>query len=358
MTVPGGRFGAMLVCLAVGTAGGFVFKIGGLPMPWMLGAMSANIILALSGVRLSVPMPLVAVMIGALGAISGSSFDSDFLQHLPGWWLSLLVVVLFVFAAAGAMYWILRRYFGYTMLTAYFSASPGGLTMMSVIGQAMGGDVRQIALVHSIRLALTLVGVSVFLSLTGHAAVDPTSSGGAPIHMSLADGLMAVACVALGVPLANRLKIDGGNFLGPLFLSMALHMSGAGDFHVPNVVAAVAQVVMGSSIGTRFSDTTVSRIAGTLMIGALTAVIAMGLAIAITVAFAGPLDVPASALLISLAPAGFPMMVLVAIALNLDVAFVTTHQLARVAIITLLGPALIRYIARKSGITIGERPPD
>ena len=342
----------MAVSLGIGVAGGAAFNAIGAPMPWILGAMTANIAAAMAGMNTRVPMPLVSVMIAVLGVMSGSSFGPGFIERLPQWTTSLSVVLAFVFIVAGATYVVLRRLFGYSMLTAYFCASPGGLNMMAVLGQAMGGDVRQIALVHSTRLALTLAVISGWLSFTGHGDVDTTHSGESIADFSYTDMGLMVACMVVGVLVANRLKMDGGNFIGPLLLSAAIHMAGISEFQAPGILAAVAQVVMGSGIGTRFTGTTLKRVVGTVAIGVLTAAIALGFTVGMTVALAGPLDVPSSALLLSLAPAGFPMMVLAAIALNLDVAFVTTHQLARVAIIILIGPPLIRFIAKKSGIAI------
>jgi uncharacterized protein len=344
----------MIIALAIGTAGGFAFRAVGAPMPWILGAMFANIAAAMSGVQARVPMLPITVMMGILGIMSGSSFGPGFLDQVPQWIDSLLVVVAFVFIVAAATYYVLRRFFAYSMLTAYFCAAPGGLTMMAILGQAMGGDVRQISLVHTTRLALTLVVISAWLELTGHTAVDPVNTGSAIADLSYTDMALMIGCVVFGIMLADKLKIDGGSFLGPLFLSAAIHLSGVNAFDTPGFLAAIAQVVMGSNIGTRFGGTSIARLAGMVGIGTMTGTLALTCTIIMTVIMAGPLQVPGSALLLSLAPAGFPMMVLTAIALDLDVAFVTTHQLARIAIITALGPPLIRYIARKSGIIVRD----
>src|SRR5690606_11930909 len=54
------------VALGAGLAGGAAFAAAGAPMPWILGAMTANIAAAMSGVETRVPAALVAVMIAVL----------------------------------------------------------------------------------------------------------------------------------------------------------------------------------------------------------------------------------------------------------------------------------------------------
>ncbi len=346
------------VALSLGVVGGKLFTIISAPMPWILGAMFANMVAAMSGVKARVPPLLLMVMMGVLGVMSGSSFGPDFLSRIPQWTISLIIVVVFVFAVAGATYYMLRRVFGYSMLNAYFCSSPGGLTMMSIIGQSMGGDVRDIALVHSTRLALTLAALGLWLAFAGHPPVDAMAAPAGGYRIQVIDALLLIGCMVAGVWLAERLRMDGGHFIGPMILSAAVHMAGFTDATTPSVLAAVAQVTLGSNIGTRFGDTTIRRVVDTIGIGALTAIISLGLAAAITATLAAPLDVEAAALLISLAPAGFPMMVLVAVALHLDIAFVTIHQLARVVIVVFVGPALIRYIAAKSNLTLRDRTYD
>lgn len=348
----------MVVALSLGLVGGYVFSAIHAPMPWILGAMFTNMIAAMAGIKARVPPVLMVAMMGVLGVMSGSSFGPEFLTRVPQWTGSLAVVVVFVFTVAGVTYFMLRRVFGYSMLNAYFCSSPGGLTMMSIIGQSMGGDVRDIALVHSTRLALTLAVIGLWLTFTGHPPVDAMAPTPGGYSIGLADALLLILCAVVGIWLAERFKMDGGNFIAPLILSAAVHMAGVTDASAPNILAAVAQVTLGSNIGARFAGTTIRRVVVTIYVGALTAVIALGSAIALTLGLAGPLDVESAALLLSLAPAGFPMMVLAAIALKLDVAFVTVHQLARVIIIIFIGPPLIRYIARKSGLTLRDHTYD
>ncbi len=343
------------IALSLGLVGGKLFTIINAPMPWILGAMFTNMVAAMSGIKARVPPLLLMVMMGVLGVMSGSSFGPEFLARIPQWFVSLFVVVVFVFSVAVVTYYMLRRVFGYSMLNAYFCSSPGGLTMMSIIGQSMGGDVRDIALVHSTRLALTLAALGLWLAFTGHPPVDAMAAPAGGYSIQVVDALILVGCMVAGLWMAERLRMDGGHFIAPMILSAAVHMAGFSEATTPSFLAAVAQVTLGSNIGTRFGNTSIRRVFDTIGIGAVTAVISLGLAAAITATLSAPLEVEAAALLISLAPAGFPMMVLVAVALNLDIAFVTIHQLARVIIVVVVGPGLIRYIAHKSGLKLREQ---
>ena len=53
----------MVLTMVLGTGGGALFAWLHLPLPWMLGAMSATTVAALSGIRLYMPFSLRMAMV-------------------------------------------------------------------------------------------------------------------------------------------------------------------------------------------------------------------------------------------------------------------------------------------------------
>lgn len=64
------------LALAVGVAGALVFAWAGLPLPWMLGAMTATTIAALMGAPVAAPLKIRPVMFAVLGVMLGSTWKS------------------------------------------------------------------------------------------------------------------------------------------------------------------------------------------------------------------------------------------------------------------------------------------
>jgi len=142
--------------LASGVLGGALFAWLGLPMPWLLGAIGGAAVAAMAGFPTRVPNALRNLILVILGLMIGSSIHRDTLAHISRWPISMAAVAIYVGLVTTAMYHFLRRVAGFDPVTAYFAASPGGILAMTVIGGALGGRERNIALTHAVRIVLVL----------------------------------------------------------------------------------------------------------------------------------------------------------------------------------------------------------
>ena len=127
-----------------------------------------------------------------------------------------------------------------------------------------------------------------------------------------------------------------------MVLSGVVPLAGITEAKPPALLIALAQVVIGTSIGCRFTGTPVAMIGrtafhaavGTVLLLAVTLVFAFGLA------WLTGLSMPA--LVLAFAPGGLAEMSLIALALGLDAAFVATHHAVRICVIVILAPAVFR----------------
>ena len=134
--------------------------------------------------------------------------------------------------------------------------------------------------------------------------------------------------------------------MGPLFLSSILHLTGLTAASPPFVVVAAAQLVIGTSVGCRFSGVAWSVILRTLTIGAggafimflVTALFAFGLYLAT--------GNPLALLILALIPGGFPEMSLIALGMGFDPAFVVTHHGLRVLLVVAFALPIYRILER------------
>jgi uncharacterized membrane protein AbrB (regulator of aidB expression) len=109
---------------------------------------------------------------------------------------------------------------------------------------------------------------------------------------------------------------------------------------------ALAQLVIGSSVGARFSGTPVALIGQTLLLGAGATVIML----LITLLFGGALSALTGyalvLLLLALIPGGFTEMSLIALAMGVDPAFVVTHHSVRVFLVVLIALPAFTWLQR------------
>ncbi len=335
------RIVRILLGLAIGTAGGLGFHYFRLPLPWMIGAMVFTTVASAAGLPLAFSFRLRAAMVVVLGVMLGSAFTPDLLDRIAAWAVSIAIMLGYVLIATVVVQTYLVRIGGYDRTTAFFAAAPGGLTEMILTGGALGGDEKLISLSHGIRILLIAIFVSFGFRLFG--GYHPTGAGtiGEPL-LSIAPldlALLAAAGIA-GYFIARPLRLAAGVLLGPMILSAALHFAGVTESRPPVELVAAAQVVLGTSIGARFSGTPRRTIGRALLLS----LGATAILLAITAGFAVPISrllaLPESQVLLAYSPGGIAEMSLIALSLGVDPAFVSTHHVARIfMIVTIAAPA-------------------
>ena len=339
LRIAGLRF---VLSIGLGASGGAVFFALALPLPWMLGAMTAATAAALAGAPLAVPAQIRNTMIAILGVLLGSQFTIDLFAQITEWYVGLSGVVLSTVAAAGLAYFAFRRLGRYDRATAYFASMPGGLSEMMVLGESMGGDGRTISLTHGTRIL-----VAVFLIAFYYRIFEGYEPVGLPVPAGLVaaswvDLVALVACALVGYPAAKSLRVPAAQLVGPLVLSAALHLSGVVAAHPPGELIAAAQVVLGAAIGARFVGMAFRKLRRVMLLAALVAVAMVLVAAGMAYGLAAATDLSGAALFLALAPGGLAEMSLMALSFGSAAAFVSTHHVARIILIVIVGPLVFR----------------
>lgn len=346
MTASASPLARWALALGLGALGGGVFAWIGMPLPWMLGAMTASTVAAVSGLPVAVPAPLRNVMIGVLGLMLGSAFHPGLMQEVPRWLPSLAALAAYVAVVTALVMLYYRRAAGWGPVTSYFAAAPGGLNEMILLSAANGGDDRTVSLVHALRILLTVFTVPLWYRLFEGYAGAGTTAVGTLAGLTATDVLWLAVSGVAGFWLARALRVPAARITGPMFLAAALHLGGVTDVQPPGELVALAQVVVGSAIGCRFVGVGWGRIGSTALIAAGSAVIMLGFSVLAAVSLAPVTGVAATALLLALVPGGLAEMCLIAMALGTDVAFVSSHHVARIVMVVMAAPLAFRLTRR------------
>lgn len=339
----------LAVALLIGTAGGAVFEFFRMPLGWLMGAMFASTIAAVAGVRFSVPPALRAAMLAVLGLMMGSGFSPETLGHVARWAITVAGLIPYLIVVAGLSAIYLYRVIGYDIKTAVFSAVPGGFVEMTTIGREMGADVRTIALIHSVRVLITVFSLPIwFRVVEGFIAPPGGAFGVGRPPPDLTDIAVLTACAAIGMVLARLLRLPGGVLLGPLFISALAHLVGVTHSRPPDILISVAQVVVGVGIGALFRGIPRRQIVDTAAAGLGMVAIMLAATFACAWLFGVVTGLDGTTILVAYAPGGLTEMGLVALALGLDIAFVATHHVARLLMILVAAPLVAGVVARRS----------
>ena len=347
----------MLLAFALGTAGGAVFYALSLPLPWMLGAMMATAIAAFSGVRLQVDNRVRTLMMVVLGTLLGSAFSPEILDRIDEWPISMLSLVGYVVLASLMTFWFYHRVAGIESRTSFFSGVPGGLAEMITLGIAAGADDRKISLAHTTRIFLVVMTLPLAFRLFGDFDTAARARASTSIlDIELFDIALLTASALVGFAGARLLRIPAPQLTGPMFVSAAVHLTGLTSAVPPVIVVSIAQVIIGSAVGSRFSGLKLLEVAHYLMLGAIATVLLLALTLVYAFGLQQVMDVPFGAFVLAFSPGGLTEMSLVALAMHIDTAFVATHHMVRIFIVVALTPYLFRAMG-KFGM-ISEPPED
>ena len=139
-----------------------------------------------------------------------------------------------------------------------------------------------------------------------------------------------------------------------MILSAAAHVADLSHVQPPEVMIVAAQVVIGSAMGARFAGVDRRMFLDVFKVSApVTAILLLctaGFSVILTIV----VDAPWEAALLSLAPGGLSEMSLIALALDIQPAFVSFHHTARILMIVAFAPLLFgRFFS--SGLGQGDR---
>ena len=334
--------------LLIGAVGGAVFLYLRMPLAWMLGAMFFTGVGVLAGIDRRFTMRIEprfrAVMIVIIGVMLGSAFRPEMIGRAREW-LGLIVLMLaYIPIVTTVCYWMFRRMAGLDPVTAYFSAAPGGLQEMTLVGEAFGGDGRIIIMTHALRVFLTVMTVPVYFRFIEKLNVPPMAQGPHMWQLQWHEGALLVACGAVGWYAARFLRIPAAQLVGPMVVSAIVHLLGWSHAAPPPELVATAQVVMGAALGCRFVGTPlkeVGRIAIWAVVGTL---IMLAVALGMTLAFSDWAGIRTEALMLVLSPGGMAEMSLVALGLGVEVAIVASMHIFRIALVVIAIPPVFRLL--------------
>lgn len=333
--------------LAVAVAGALLFDALSLPLPWMLGSMSAVTLGAVLRLKLFAPSTIRPPMTAVIGVLLGAAFSPSVLDHLVVWIPTLLGLVVFSATSGMACAVYLHRVAGFDRVTAYFGGMPGGLVEMIELGAERGADERAVALMHSARILLVVFALPFILQWSEGVPIAGYVSGSAGLmDAPLSTFLLLLGCGIAGSRVGRVLRLPAKDLMGPMLVSAALHVAGLTEFTPPREIVYIAQLVIGTVLGVRFVGV------APRLIGRMLAIASGMTAILILIVFLTALVVAKltgadlATLVLAYSPGGLAEMSLVALALNADVAFVATHHLARILLVMLFAAPIYALLVR------------
>jgi membrane AbrB-like protein len=319
-----------------------------LPAGVLLGCMLAGIVLSSRDISLKMPPVLFALAQGVLGCLMANSLQPAALARVASGWPIFLLATSSVIIASAVLGWIMMRRKIFPGTTAVWGLAPGAASAMVVMAEAYGADMRLVAFMQYLRVAMvTAVAALVARLWTTHDATLAVPVDWLAVHDPQHAGPTLLLAFG-GALLARRLHIPAGSMVAPLLIGTALQASGHLVIELPPTLLAVAYAVIGWSIGLRFTRAILRHAARALpqVAGAIFALMGVGVGIAALLWWLAGLD-PLTAYLAT-SPGGADSVAVIAATSAVDAGFVMAMQLARFLMVLVFGPPVSKFVASRT----------
>ena len=334
-----------LFTFAIAGAGVAAFMLLGLPLPWLLGPITACLLAALIGVPLRGIRIVNESMRTILGVAVGATFTPALLLAMMGYWPTLLLIPVMtaLIGLLGVPYF--HRLWGYDFATSYYGSMPGGLQDMLAFGEEAGANVRALSLIQATRVLFIVVALPFILQSVWDA--DLSNPPGLPVTaVDPVQLLVMLACAVIGWRVAKRVGMFGSSILGPLILAAVAALSGVLTQRPPAEAIWAAQFFIGMTVGVKYVGVTAREIRRDLTAGFGFCLILLGLTVLFTeVIYAADLAPPMETLL-AFAPGGQAELTVLALIVGADMAFVIAHHVLRMFLVIFGGPLFARLFAK------------
>lgn len=333
--------------LAIALAGGLLFTYLQLPAGLVSGSVLAVAAAALLGRPVRMPLPLARICYVIVGILLGAVVTPETLRGVITWPVSiaLLMVCSVVMIVATMTY--LRIVHRWDALSALLGASPGAMAQVIALAAELGGDLRAIAIVQTVRVLLIVIGLPNGLALFGLEAPAIAVTRG-PAGMSVLGETILLAAVSITFAIVFlRLRFPGGLLFGAMTGSAILHGTGYIHAVLPWWIGSASVVALGGLVGSRFANTTLRMLAGYLGAAFGSFAVSMAVAAVFIAVIARAFSFPVANIVIAFSPGAQDTMMVLALALHLDPVYVGAHHLARFLVVTFSVALGARRIARQ-----------
>ncbi|WP_447555404.1 AbrB family transcriptional regulator [Vreelandella sp. EE22] len=324
-----------LKTLVLGSLGGVIATLFSLPLAWMLGALFLVMVASLGGVRTGVDKRVHVIAIALLGLFIGSRIQAHELLGLTQWYPSVIAMLVYMVMMLTGGYWIFKRA-NVGRISAMFCAYPGSMNSALVLAEGARGDLRWIAISHSLRLVTVVSGAALLASFFVDEVTIESDSHGLAL-MDAAALVLAPLCWWL----ARKCRVPIPEFLGPMAAGAIMANAGV-DYSLPVWLVLVAFLILGSSVGSRFSGTPWRQVVSVGRFGILYALFALLTAMLMAWLVASFTELSFAAVLLALIPGGVGEMAVIATVMGIDPVYVVSHHILRLLILIFMTPLMVR----------------
>ncbi|MDP3700702.1 MAG: AbrB family transcriptional regulator [Hylemonella sp.] len=319
------------------------------PLPWMIGPLLATAVASMLRAPTQSWTPLRNAGQCSIGIALGLYFTPQVAALVASlWWAIALGIVWALLLGWWFGLWLHRMNAhhlpGLNRATTWFAGAIGGAPEMALLAERAQGRTDLVAAAHSLRLLIVTLAVPFAMQFSGLQGLDLLPPAAREVHWG---GLLLLfVLAAAGAWVLERLDRANPWFLGALLVAMGLTMADLQLSALPAWLSNAAQLVIGVSLGVRFTPAFVHTAPRWLACVAAGTMGLLALCAALALLMAWGTGLHPATMVLATAPGGIAEMSITAKVLQLGAPVVTAFQVCRLIAVLLLIEPLYRRTVR------------
>ncbi|MFB9759551.1 AbrB family transcriptional regulator [Ectobacillus funiculus] len=350
--------------IILSSIGGLILSLTGLSIGWMLGTL---LLAALLSFQRSTFLKLPEKQQGVskhwlqagqciLGIELGQKMNLSIFHIFKEDWMTILIMLLLSIVFSILSGFILWKFSQMDMLTSLFGTAPGGLSAMPSIAEEVGANTAIVSIVQTMRVFLIVLMIPVIVSSWTLDPVNPTAAYLSSVQIpmfhigQLLWTIILIVTACGGYYIGKTLRFPAPWLVGSMVsvaIIQSLSSSYVGHDMIawwPHSVIILSQILMGSSIGSRFEKNMFIGLKNTLfvsLVSTISLILAMFLCAYLVSTLTGITFITAA---LAFAPGGIAEMTTTAVVLHADSTFVLAVQVLRLVFVCVILPPFFRFL--------------
>ncbi|MDR2007414.1 MAG: AbrB family transcriptional regulator [Alphaproteobacteria bacterium] len=327
-------------CIAFG---GLLAHIG-IPAGWLLGSTLVSIVASIKKVNINTPSQVRAFFSIIVGLAIAGAVNSDSFALIEMYHYSIILITLSVLSMWFVSYHYFRRQ-KYDVNSSLLASLPGGMSSSILLADSLNCNKSLVALSQIIRYITSIfifpLSFYAFFLLEFHDNEIPTQPF--ILHPFLPQLLLIVSLYIILLIIKRFYNFTPIIFA--IFMGFFIYATGLVEIKIDSLLRIVAQVFLGWYAGSQIN---INKETKTIVIIAIkTALISVAMAVIFAIIGTYILGISLMNLLLALAPGGSDAMTFLALAFNLDVLFVSIHQVIRILFLNMIVAGLGSFLTKR-----------
>ena len=326
---------ATIITMFIGSVGALSAWFVGAPAPFLTGpATFVTISTLIFHIKCQISLPVRNISFVIIGILTAEGINSNVLSNILKWPISLIGMTCSTVLLVIAGKYLFQTFFKMKRNDAILASTPGHLSYVLSISENGSGSTVIISIIQSIRVLTLTLAVPTTIGFFTDFDIQKTM----PHKLILTYTQLIILITFSGLIgfLLLQFKTPAAFLLGGMFSSAIGHGFELTPGTVPEYLAVLAFISLGSLIGSRFTGISLKLFKSCIIKGGLFT--ALSLIISLTGAFviSNLTNFNLIEVFIALAPGGLETMVVMGQLIGADPAFIAFHHLARLFLLLLI----------------------